>query len=1377
MKDRSVEEVVLEGLSPQELADMAEHAESLEAMAIHLDDIEVRLETILEAAGIYEDLANEPLRALRAYESILNLDPFHSEALQSAERLAQEYGQWNSLTELFIRRISQSEPGHDRVELYHQLATIQDEGQRELGKAFLSLQSAFREDITNERTAVALEQVARRAGRLSELLTFYNSIISGLVDEGAKVELCSRLGRWYVELDHLDYATACLTQALQISPNHSGALTALADVYRRQEQWEALGHLLTHFASVTTDVGEKRGALVTLAELYVEHFDDIGSASASYRAALQLDPLCVEATDGLRRIGREVDDWTALVASLEQQLAAQDDAEGAVGILRALAEIHENQRHDKTAAIVALRSIVELTPDDARALNELDTLLSDEERWDDLVSILELLCDSAPSERVRINVLMRLAMVFDNRLSRPVDAAEKLELVVAIEAKNEVALTALERLYRDLELWEDLAKTYRRQLEATDDVEARFDLFLELGFVTYEHLQDPRAAIDAWEGARAIEASDARILEGLSVAYEDVESWRRAVEALEQLIDVVAEPQLRVEPYYRLATILAKPLSDPRGAVTHLKRAINLDPNHRPSLMVLKDLYIEREEWFEAALILEQLQDLTEDPEERSELLNELGSISDVYLKNPPRAEECFVLGLDYDPKNLASAGNLVELFVEQERYAEAAPLFEVILQENNIALLERPQLHRVHFLRGLVSQALEDDQTALRAFKAASDLEPQHLPTLQGLAVLQLKREMWDRAFKTYQMILVRHREELSNEEQVEVFHCLGVSSMRLGERRKALNMFEKALEIDAEHVPTLEAILDFHERQGAWKKVIDAKAALLKHRPSDERVTALTESAKILVEKLRDPDRAIECLNEALELQPGSFPLLHKLVDIYTAERRWEEAIETIRRIAELDTDDTRLARCYRSIGVLYRDKLDEPDLAVEAFERCLHHDSTQLKAFEAIDRILTNEKNWVELETSYRRMLKRIQGKEQRPLEINLWHFLGEIYRTRLVKLDAAADAFTMACNLDPHNIERHVILAELFGSIPGAAQKAIDKHQLLISFDPLRIESYAALARLYKETQQYDKSWCLCSALTFLGKASADEERFYIDYKGGSVQRARGAVGAELWLKKLVSPDEDLYLGKTFETILPAIRNARVQPNKAFGLKKKHRFNPLKGTSSLGEDFQWAAQTLGMAPPELYLKDDLGVPFLFALTEPVASIADESLLAIYAPNETRFELARHLTWYRGEHYIRCVEPAAEELRSLFLSALRVVRPSAPVPDDVSGMLFDTVEQLQEGLSMAEKERLTALIDRILTNQDAVDIDRWLRAVEVTSCRAGLLLCGDLHIAIASLKRRPPEMPGLSLDNLIRHLVAFSVSEDYFELRQAVGISIEP
>jgi hypothetical protein len=184
----------------------------------------------------------------------------------------------------------------------------------------------------------------------------------------------------------------------------------------------------------------------------------------------------------------------------------------------------------------------------------------------------------------------------------------------------------------------------------------------------------------------------------------------------------------------------------------------------------------------------------------------------------------------------------------------------------------------------------------------------------------------------------------------------------------------------------------------------------------------------------------------------------------------------------------------------------------------------------------------------------------------------------------------------------------------------------------------------------------------------------------------------------------------------------------------------------------------------------------VALQYALTEPTASIADASHLSAYNPQDVRFELGRHLAYYRPEHYIWCLDPTSAGLRGFFLSAVRVVRPSAPIPGNVSGMLGETVEQLQEGLSPVAIGQLAKLVDALLKQEASLDISAWLRAIEVTACRAGLLLCGDISSAARMLNRRPPDVPGLKLDELLKHLLAFSVTEGYFRLRQAVGITIE-
>ena len=54
--------------------------------------------------------------------------------------------------------------------------------------------------------------------------------------------------------------------------------------------------------------------------------------------------------------------------------------------------------------------------------------------------------------------------------------------------------------------------------------------------------------------------------------------------------------------------------------------------------------------------------------------------------------------------------------------------------------------------------------------------------------------------------MLLVHRRDELSPEQITDALYRLGVIKREQGELKKALNMFDKALEEDERHRPTLE-------------------------------------------------------------------------------------------------------------------------------------------------------------------------------------------------------------------------------------------------------------------------------------------------------------------------------------------------------------------------------------------------------------------------------------------------------------------------------------------------------------------------------------------------------------------------------------------
>lgn len=1300
------------------------------------------------------------------------------EELTDAERLLRDEGRWEELEELYLGALGETTEAAVRQELSRRLGRLYENDLHDVRKAYAALQRAFEEAPGDDLTAEALAHVARRLGAQNDLLAFCNGLLGASPPAEVEAELLARLGSWYQDALHADYAESCLTKALRLRPDHPAALASLATLYRGRGAWELLERLLTHAATAAGSEEARVEACASLGELYELTLGDRDRASVSYEAALGLDPCCSRASDGLRRVARTAEERALLVSAYERQLEAGCEPERAAANLRFLGEAYADELGDAARAIEAFRALLDLEPDDGRALKRLDGLLTREERWAELAPVLERRAALATSDRERVHILLLLALTLEDQLGEPRAAAARLEEVLAVDGDNEIAFDSLERLYRELEEWSALAATYARHVEASEDPAVLVPLYRELAALHEERLEDPLAAIEALEAACHLDPRDAPTLGALARALERTEDWVGAETALTRLLELQGEPAARVEASLRLARLLAGPLEEPTAAVRCLRRALELDPTRRETLEALRAVHEAQEEWHEVVLVLEAMQDLEEDRPSRARLLVELAELNEARLDHPERALECYELAAEQDPGHAEAAARLAERYVAERRFDEAAPLLDRALAPPEEGTSLGPErAHGLQLLRADVARARGETDAAMTALEAAASLGPADAATLRGIADLHLAKGAWEEAARGYQRILAQHREALGPEGEVEVLHRLGVARLRVGERRKALNLFDKALELDPAHGPTHEELLRFHETNGDFRAVLRHRKALLAPLAGPARVAALVEAADLAAERLEDLGEAIACIEEARSTAPDDLRLLHRLVDLTTAAGRWAAAVEAIERILELEGDPARLARYHRTLAVLHRDKLGEPDLAVEHFEACLDRDPTQLKSFEAIDRILTERKEWPRLEKAYVRMIGRARASGDAALLPHLFHFLGEIQRTRLGELEEAAESFRAADALEPGSYERQVILAELYDRTPAEAARAIEAHQRLLARAPTRLASYQALRAHYQRTEQYDKAFCLCSALDYVGKASPDERLFFSEYRALNVQRARGALTREQWVEDLFAPAESVHVGKVFETIVPALRRRRAQPTRAFGLRKKDLVPLDGGPDTLGGAFLWAAHSLGMAPPELYLKRDQADPLLVAPSDPPASIAGPALFgAAGVTPELRFDLGRHLALYRGEHYVLCLEPTIPGLRGLLLAAIHVARPEAPLPPGDAGPSPEAEALLRESLAPVEAEALRHVVDRLLRTKAPIDLEAWAAAVDETALRAGLLLSADIHVAAAAVERLYPPGSPRSAAELIAGLVAFSVSERYFRLRAALGFTIE-
>src|SRR5262249_38837676 len=129
-------------------------------------------------------------------------------------------------------------------------------------------------------------------------------------------------------------------------------------------------------------------------------------------------------------------------------------------------------------------------------------------------------------------------------------------------------------------------------------------------------------------------------------------------------------------------------------------------------------------------------------------------------------------------------------------------------------------------------------------------------------------------------------------------------------------------------------------------------------------------------------------------------------------------------------------------------------------------------------------------------YRRMIKRLPPEGLNDIRLRLWSNLGAIALGKLNNREVAMAALEVAKTLDKGNVARREQLAELYLEAgPDFAEKAIAEQQWLIPKQPDRLAAYQVLRKLYNQTQQFDKMWCLCAALRFLKRAEPDEVEFY------------------------------------------------------------------------------------------------------------------------------------------------------------------------------------------------------------------------------------------------------------------------------------------
>lgn len=807
----------------------------------------------------------------------------------------------------------------------------------------------------------------------------------------------------------------------------------------------------------------------------------------------------------------------------------------------------------------------------------------------------------------------------------------------------------------------------------------------------------------------------------------------------------------------------------------------------------------------------EQLE-TAETSEARFDLLVRIAEIYESALNERQLAIETYVEALEYDPESKAVSATLVQLYIAQGEVQKAADqLHELCSVETDpvllgqyygqLAMLYRDELEDLGSAVDFLGLTLDAQFSHVAAFEAIAEIlrEGDDLVRLEEELVAMIERTSELTTSLRRRLRAVREALGKNLEDAAPMIEDSGLLSVTHTHSQTAppapigapptpaqtstpteapappilpLPRSTPPPSLEPDLTKHLWVELAEHEAAEEWHLASETLGRILEHaKTALEKVDILYRRGQIIQHKIRDNASAEVFYQDALSHDFSSAKTLAALLEIRIETRDYKRAINLIERLVDTETDEQKLAEYHFTAATIYRDELENPQRAVEHYNRTLDHNLDKLKAFEAVDRLLTRQGAWEELAHNYERMIARLgSDSRQHELLFMLNKNLGEIYRSRMKQFEPAIAAFETALRHRPNDAVTQEMICQLLelnsDHSPVYLEKAVRQFHRLLTLTPENYATYESLANLYMKLDAVDRAWCICGVMEGLRTGTEMHREYFAAHRNTELPTLSQNDG-DVWARCLYPRGMNLHLSRVMAELNTLIREMRGDSLKQYA-KRRHRIE-LGGRDHLGVTIGQVFYLLALPHPEVYLVERIGSADVPPADTPALRIsktlqeADPKTIAFYVAYHGTFLMSQFNTALYGDKLF---------LTNCFNAALRSVLPSQQVPvnDEMNRILVAL-----EGLSQKSKTRLQSIVGDLMTTDAQVNMQEWLEHVEMTALRAAVMACNDFEHAVTLLNDRI-ELRHVSRERALTDMAWFATSESYFELREDLGLTLK-
>ncbi len=788
-----------------------------------------RAELYLEQADLFEGRIGDGAQAITAYRSAIAADPKALDAPAALEALLRRRGEHAPLVELLTER-AKSAVGDESLAIRREIAEILAEKLNDKKTAIERYEAILKEEPKDLPSLRALERLYVAVERHEDYLKVLQQQSDAVDSDKERATLIRRLAHeWEEHPGGGPRAAEQLERLLQLDPRSEDAFRSLERIYRTHHEWKKLVETLRRHAGIVP-APIRAELFAQIGAVYELEVKDAPRAIEAFREVESILPEHGEALLALARLFEKTEAWGKTVEILERRAQVAEVKTQKVELFHKAGVLTAERLLDSKAAEARFMRALELDPTHVPSMTALVEIYR---KNGEFLKASRLLVEAEPYTNNRLEktrLLVEAAEIYQ-ALD---DAGKAIELYLAalqvdpehVEAGERVA-ELLWKAEKHAELVPILEMLTRKDVPPHVQVERLMRL--------------SKSAAATGQGEKVLRALG-RIVE-IDPLHEgalgerarlllEASDWAGARAALEPLYVHHAKdmpPSRKVELFYRmgLCELRQGKASDAR---TWLQRALEVDPTHRPTLL----LQMETGEAKPESLVDAKKALLaTAAPEEKVRLLTEIGDLYSDKLGDSAQAISAYREALEIRPEERRLLHRCLEKYVDQKAWAPALEMLErliVIEKEVNVrakyrlaaARLCRDELGRPEQAAKLFSEALDDDASLPGAG--------------EELEALLVERQEWKDLARFYRRALKRLGAETSdgkNGERLRVWSALGqICLERLGERESAIAALEVALSFDKTNLDRTRQLADLYLEGGPdhLDKAIAAHQQLLR-------------------------------------------------------------------------------------------------------------------------------------------------------------------------------------------------------------------------------------------------------------------------------------------------------------------------------------------------------------------------------------------------------------------------------------------------------------------------------------------------------------------------------------------------------------------